>query len=601
MGSTSPLKNKNHPRLRVILPIIFSVLLLFLPLGIHAVNAALLEEVPTVNRGEMDFEGHDNYAYHDFFLHGEVEFYYNQWIISEPNEPSYIYLPTPGSWSGATWKDGTRLDRSGYGSYRYVMHNLKPGTTLYVERNTDVPNRIYLNGILCSSAGNPNKEFQSPVYTMGENFDESIVVPGNGVVEYVMEVGNTGVGGARFLRTIATYSQEDFDYLPRAFTTVVVGMIFGIILLTTALFVIAQDRARHVFLSLSGLCALLLHLFSRDSLFLYNNLIISTQSMLALTGLFIALIAFFLILYAHLGRNRLFSRKEVVGLSASIAAGVAVFVALIGTGFAFLGVIPIIASLLYSYVKSMVATVKERPNLGFGILISLLIGYVILVLAVLYGAWSISLVYEPTVFTFVFAAMVLGIGFLDIYRVSTAKKDKAILERRYRLVANRALAMYASEQESLDMLSSIGNAYEENVHDGDHLLLQFSSSMRKRLIALRQEKISLQQECEIEDALFELRALSFKKEALFVLDVDEGKMNVPPLIFERPITEILTKIQKNEMVVLEEGKGVVSLLFPADIELSEATTNSFRERASIAGYEARIRPGMVALAEERKP
>ena len=75
---------------------------------------------------------------------------------------------------------------------------------------------------------------------------------------------------------------------------------------------------------------------------------------------------------------------------------------------------------------------------------------------------------------------------------------------------------------------------------------------------------------------------------------------VPPLIFERPIAEILTKMKENEMIVVEEGKGIISLLFPSEVTLSENTMNALRERAAITGYVTRTRPGAVVLTEEAR-
>lgn len=67
-------------------------------------------------------------------LPGEWEYYYEKWIITDnlQNAEPDGFLSMPDVWTGKTTNSGQKLPRTGYGSFRLTVENVKPGLEILV-------------------------------------------------------------------------------------------------------------------------------------------------------------------------------------------------------------------------------------------------------------------------------------------------------------------------------------------------------------------------------------------------------------------------------------------------------------------------------------
>ncbi len=123
---------------------------------------------------------------------GDIEFYYNQWIISDHEEKNKEMIYNfPKRWTDVK-VDGKRLPKSGYASYKITMLNL-PGGEITPQLSTDSSYRLYFNGQLAGVVGEPSKTEKSNDYA--RNYQITYVVPSDGKVEVVIELGYSNTGG----------------------------------------------------------------------------------------------------------------------------------------------------------------------------------------------------------------------------------------------------------------------------------------------------------------------------------------------------------------------------------------------------------------------
>ena len=236
--------------------------------------------------------------------------------------------------------------------------------------------------------------------------------------------------------------------------------------------------------------------------------------------------------------------------------------------------------------------------MAFIILSASFVGYGTIVALFSFDFLPIALIYHPTVFAGVVSAGVSVAAFSDILRHSIMQRDKAILQRRYQFVTNRSLAYLTEESDILGILQWIGESYESSLAIGDKRLLRVSTTMRRRLMALRKESIPLTEELAIESDITDIKSLANHSETTLVLDYEDGKFEVPPLIFEGVIAEISTQLSQNETIVVSEYRRAVRFHYPARIHLSDSAISSISERCSLIGQAIHLRPGAIIIFRE---
>lgn len=599
MADSSRLNNKNNPLLRVFLPILFSLLMIAIPIGTRLAFLGLDQEIPALNQGNLDLSEHKQLFYHNYFLRGQVEFFYNEWIVSEPNDDaSFVYIPTPSPWTGKTDANGNTMSASGFGSYRYLISGLTPGARVYADANLNIPNRIYLNRFLCSQNGNPSKQNQSTLVPAKPSISTYVEVPLDGVVEYVMEVGNTNMGGTYYLGTVIGVDNTAAKAFPRILSLLTVGVILSSIGVGVILMFLAQNRLRHACLIGAAAANVALYAVSRDSVLGNFNYVFSMRLSEVFSAGFFVIMTIMLLLYGYFSRSRALKRSEIITVNAILIASMFGFGILSGTGYEWIPFIFILACTFVGEVRFIYLVYHRQLNYAFLSLWSFLLGYGVVLLGSFAGLFDTYLQQIPTIFAAFFVITFLGIGFYDVHQESLIQKDKAVVERRFRLVSNRALVRVSTDKETLWTLSEIGNAYRADFKEGDRKLVFFSGLLRKRLLALREETITFENECDLESKFFRLRNANIHAPATLLLGFDDGDMKVPPLLFEEAILEIIHGFKNEGIVSLEETNHVITLTYPSDISLSETVISNARERATVSGFVIHFEPGKIILESE---
>jgi len=602
VGSTSPRKLKLTRFLRIFLPIFVSLLIGFGPLAVQTiVSYTQSQAMPTATGSVMDVSDDGTFNHQQRFLKGDVEFFYNRWIVSEPsNADTSVSFETPGLWTSREYEGLGRLTRDGYASYRYTIRGLIPGVTLCAFANIEVPNRIYLNGHLCSETGTPSKTLQSSFVELNHESAGTIVVPANGEVVYVMEVGNTGDGGAEHILSVYVQGTIPLDNTNRIFAPIALGFVAASVVALTLLVVTSRLRSRALLLAGGATSVGLFYLFSKDSLLVGLSISYSAP---VFGSLLIAAFALLMVLLLVIGVFRpgtSMSVNEALVLIIGIGISALAYPFLHGTGYAWVSMAMLATFPLYMFIRSIVMAIRGQSDGSYMVLFSPVLGMSLVMLVFSTNFYQRTLMYHPTFFAVVMTLLLVATGFNDTYLLGLERKDKAVLERRYRNISNRALARLASENETIATLSMIGESYERSLKAGDRKLLGFSTLMRRRLLALREDAIPFEEECELESQLLDLHNSINENPVTLLLDTEEGTMSIPPLLFEAAITEAGQQIDVDDYLTLWEGKRSVGMSFPKNVEISLETKRSIRERCLLAGLSARFESGRITISEGKK-
>lgn len=601
MGKRDPHSFDRKAFLRFVFPLLVSFLLaLAMPTFQGIVTAIGHRNIPTAVHAQVDMSDQDSYNHQNRYLRGDIELYYNQWIVSEPEtKTAPIVFQTPGTWSFTKDNEGNVLYYEGFASYRYVMTGLKPGSSIVAYRNIDIPNRIYLNGVLSSSCDTPSKERQSLFVSTGVGVSIPVTVPADGVVEYVIEIGNTGLGGLEHIGAIHLEGIEPFNLANRVFAPISLGFLVISGILIILFFVTSPSKKRTLYLAAMGLFIGLVYLFSKDSPIVGAGLLYSEPVFQILSVSLLSGVIAFLLFYENRRKTNPISPTEMMWLLLALGVTTIAYPALYITNFEWIVFILLAMFPTYLFVRSLMAYFRGRPANVFMFINASLVSYYLLMALFSANVFNMPMVYYPTIFILIMTAGLFAAGFYDTYSTIRDRRDAAALERRYHGITNRALARLASEDETIATLHMIGESYDQSLPLGDRKLLSFSSLMRRRLMALRQDKIPFLEECELESQLLDLNQSVTGIPVTLILDVDEGAMEIPPLLFETAIDELSKAVGERNIVLFEQKRGV-GLSYPPSISLAPETLKAIEERCSIAGLTVRFGKGRITITSKGK-
>ncbi len=585
---------------RRVFGILLALLVFLVPFTAFMVqNLASQDQVVQVSQGQVDASEKQNLGRVARYIHGEVEFYYNDWLYTVDSdgkdaETTPIYLPTPGHWTG----QGNNLPASGYGSYRYVIHGLEPGTEIKVYPIVEVANRVYINGILCSEVGYPSRSMQSGYVDLSHEVIQSSYVPASGIVEYVMEVGNCGAGGSKRIGIIYMESTfiDDLSTLP--FALIATGSIIAV-LAFLALGVILSLRRETMFaLSLLATFALLFFLFSTDSPFVVGGLFYGGALFHALSAISLAVMTASVLLYERLTHKKVFYFGEQIVILSILVISTATYCATLGTNMSVYFYLVLASFPIYMFVRHFIQFLRDLEGIK---------------LATIYGSLaSIGLVTSMAETNFSFIAdsayaaalslilcmVVLASAFHEIYFDSLREKDQAVLIRRYHQISSRALSRASNASEAVATLDYIGQGYNRSLRIGDKRLLTFSTLTRRRLLALREDSIGLEEECELEGKLFDLRQAVHGGQGSLILDVEESSKRIPPLLFESAIDSLSKELEEGEVIVLSETKRTIVLNYPKRLTIQDKVLSAIQERITLVGLSARVSSGAISIRKK---
>lgn len=599
MALETPKKTQTR-RNRRVFGIILALVVFLVPFtGYIVQNFVSQDQVVQVDRGAVDASNKHNLGKVAKYIHGDVEFYYNQWLYSEPAleaPEETVYLPTPGYWTGK----GEGYASTGYASYRYFIHGLTPGETIHVYPVIEIPNRVYLNGTLCSEIGYPSKAFQSTFVDLSHEVASPYVVPASGIVEYVMEVGNTGDGGAKKIGTI--YFEESLitgiSTLP--FALISLGAIIGVLIFTVLGVWLSLKRVVMGALGMLAGGSLLFLVFSIDSPFVGAGLFYGGKVFTMLMILSFVIMILSVLLYERLTRKKvLFFPERIITLFLLAISTIACFATLGSDAavycFMVLGSVPI-----YLLFRHLVHFTRGSGGAKPSVLYASLGSIAMILSFALSNHTFVSYSAYPAALSLITCLVALASAFHEIYFDSLRQKDEAILTRRYHQVSSRALSRASNASDAIATLDYIEEGYGKSLRIGDKRLLTYSRITRRRLLALREDAIRFEEECELEGQLFDLRQAVQGGYGALVLDVEESEKKVPPLLFEALIEDLSKQLREGEILILGETRNSVLLSFPKRMKVNPKVMRALQERISLVSLYAKHTPGRIEIRRRER-
>lgn len=221
-------------------------------------------QYPRCENGVMEFHG-TKFSDQNVSITpiGDVEFYYNQWIISdnEEKDKKMIY-GFPKRWTDVEI-DGKKIPKTGYASYKFTMINF-PSGEITPQLSTDSSYRLYFNGQLAGVVGEPSKTEISHSYD--RKYQITYVVPTDGKVEVVIELGYSNTGGMIEIPGIH-YFIFDVAYtsILKAFPSIAVGLFIMSILIAFVINFSTEQNGRY-FLLVFFISLFIHYIFSYDIL-----------------------------------------------------------------------------------------------------------------------------------------------------------------------------------------------------------------------------------------------------------------------------------------------------------------------------------------------
>lgn len=491
-------------------------------------------------------------------LMGETEFFYNKWIVTdggEAGEPDgRIKITQP--WTDIK-KDGKRLSRKGYASYRYRIINNKYKTdyVAVLAKEGFTAWRVFVDGILVSEYGtmSKTKEGGNVDGAIKHHFD-FIAEPG-GSYEVVIELGYTeAAGGAPYRIGVTPHNKGMIEIGIPNFNSqlrVVFYLAMGMLLASIAILLLFAFATRKYAYSLSFVAVIIMLIavlsFSSDSMSLqkvgktllpYEILPVCAFIVDVLTGIVFA---------AHLFiGNRIQTSKK--GIIVWVGGNV-IFNVLEGalTGFTAQLWVIIAHVLWYDYLFYKLISAKNSvfEKIAYSIIL-LTLSWVCEMEAVEFLGFivfSAHMAYSIAMILAMFG--IVGVCFVKFYELNNSALQAERANKAKAVFRAQVLKSQIKPHFIFNMLTLIKNAYRDDTQKGESILMDFSNYMRANVSADGLPLVTFEEELNNVDTYF--RLYNERKDGRLVLNhnIDEYDFLVPPLSVQ-PLVENAIKYAHTE-------------------------------------------------------
>lgn len=496
---------------------------------------------PQTINGVMDFYECDEYNKRiKIPVSGDVEFYYNKWIVTDNElcEPD-SYMRLPSRWSNSLVNDEI-YSKTGYCSYKLTLKNLKPGSqmTFNIAKST-IPINCFCNGTLVGYIGNPKKDSICKVSELKDYKYDYYIVPDDGVVEIVFETGLTNYGGFYEAPSIILDRYEKtyisvLEFLPG----IALGLLFFAIII--GLFISFYEDETRRFFMVGILSLILIHfMFSYELMMQYRLFNIYGNEILFQVLSFISMSIFNIYLFDF------FTKEKFIIIKSKIIKYIfIIFLILLCILY------PFFVSKFGCFIIWLLFMLVNFPILimCFKYLLSFHRNYIYVYLYI--SMYSLSFL-EMIEFTdlskisiFGFASdyvLVICMSVIVYYArrllyLNRSEKKKNELEIESLKLRQEVLLNQIKPHFIYNSLGAIMSLYHKNLKEGDEGLIIFSNYLRTNVDSVEKGLVPFSDEIDTVINYVELENLRFEKKFELLLELDFEDFMIPILSLQ-PIIE----------------------------------------------------------------
>ncbi len=480
-------------------------------------------------------------------LSGKFEFFYNKWIITDnyTGEADAI-VEVPHRWSGMEL-NGTKLDRSGYASYRITVVNLKQGDTVRFLLETTFVGayRAYFNGQLCTSYGEMKREGFSTSNGAPES-EINYTVQNADPIVIVIEIGASSEGGLHSAPWLASAVRKSLYWLARNIGLFALGVLCAMFIFSLILNIGQRREERLWTFSILLLVYILQFIFSVD---LYWRICESTQCYLfnividANYVINLFLVASGILHLVKSGALKL-NKATIIGLCVLYAGCTAAFFALGGSNYR---TIPIFLEaigtcfLVYPLAKGAVSGKKYNIVylfLFYFNMLSVMCAVFDFMDVVSFGldvVSSVGIIIDATIITVMYLLMIRENTRRAFINMET--------ERENRRIKAEALRAQIKPHFVFNSLASIQDIYLNSLEKGNLAITRFSKHLRANIEASNKEMVPFSEELNNILNYIELENMRYESEINVLLNTEFLDFSVPILSLQ-PFVENAIKYSK---------------------------------------------------------
>lgn len=542
-----------------ILKVFLAILSLFIGailITLYHFNDYKIYNYPHSENGVMDFSG---YTYTNKNVNvqpvGNVEFYYNRWIISDnDNEPLDSYLKVPSKWSSTLFNDD--YSKKGYASYKVTLKNLEPNTEIQIYlNNVMVASNFYINNELVGVVGSPSKDKMDTYSNLRNRESKEYIVPEDGTIEFVIETGLNDCGGLSAMPAlIFECHDEAYNNIIGALPSFALGLaIFSMIISIFLSKTQYGNKKYNIFIILE---LLVLHfIFSNESLIQYRNYGIYGNELLFQYASFFTICLFTFYLYIFISKIKSLKTPKyllILYVSILIILNIIYPFVLATIGVFIIWIIFFIVNILI-IVRLMIVVYRDK-DLALIYIYFLVIGLGLVEMldytdVVNINSWGFVSVYMIAVMAITFIYYGLRINGLNKIEMEKQQIEIEKLNLTQEVLVNQIQPHFIHNS-----LNNIMYLYHKDLYEGDKGLILFSKHLRNYVDLVEDGLIEF--DCEIDSIVnyVEFVNLSLEDKFNLLLDIEYSNFKVPALSIQ-PIVENAIKYSR----VNEKEDGYIKI------------------------------------------
>ncbi|MCM1131649.1 MAG: histidine kinase [Anaeroplasma bactoclasticum] len=507
----------------------------------------------------MDFSNCKNYNKNiNMPIVGEMEFYYNRWIITDKDDKDLdSYIKAPSKWSNLT-NNKTVYNRVGYASYKVTLTNLEPNSKIKIKCNSlTLSVNLYLNGAKAGYCGMPSKEKYDKVSDLNEADSWFVDVPTDGSVEVVLETGLSKYGGLVAMPYIVLEDHSNtymsfINFLP----AVALGLLFFSIVMSLFMSFSLKRGEGKYYLFFTFLSIAIHFIFSYDILLRTRGFNFFAKDMIFEGCSFLSICIFSVVQLLYLTNLKKISMKKIyvffsVGILLFIPILYFVFLATIGSLILWLCFyllqLPII-------IKCLRSLLKKSDTEFFIYIYFIMIG--ISLMEMMDAMDLITLTTYGHTSAYMLAIMFLTFGFyahrlIHLNRIEKRSKDMEIeaLKLKNEILLNQIKPHFV-----YNTLATIQGLYHKNILEGDEGIVLFSKYLRTNVDAIEEGIVSFSE--ELDNIINYVNLVNLSVEPAFVLEVEiDYEDFMLPVLSLQPIIENAIKYSR----VNEKKDGYIKI------------------------------------------